>query len=85
MRHYATRENKCHCLTKDGEGVQHGIWFNLEVVNIPFFSTMIDPFSNDFKNVKATVEHVVSGSGVSLLRVSSLLFTEVEDSWSPLS
>ena len=56
---YLARANKCDCYHKDGKGVQQGIWFNLEVANIPFLSTMLDPFSNDFKNAKAIVEEVV--------------------------
>ena len=32
---------------------------DLEVLNIPFLSTMLDPGSGDFKNVKRIVERTV--------------------------
>ena len=30
--------NRCECHPKDDEGANDGIWFTLEVINIPYYS-----------------------------------------------
>lgn len=52
-------ENKCECYPKDDEGSDGGTWFNMEVINIPYYKTMSNPNSTDFKKVKKIVEEAV--------------------------
>ena len=52
--------NKCDCFPKDDEGANDGVWFTLEVINIPYYSTMANPNHTDFKKVKKIVEEAVS-------------------------
>ena len=52
-------ENACECYPKDDDGSDGGIWFELEVINIPFYQTMFNPNNTDFKNVKKAVEKAV--------------------------
>ena len=52
-------ENKCECYPKDDEGSDGGTWFTLEVINIPYYKTMSNPNSTDFKKVKRIVEEAV--------------------------
>ena len=53
------KENECTCDPKDNEGAKDGVWIDLEIFNIPFLSTMSDPSSEDFVNVKKVVERTV--------------------------
>ena len=52
-------ENECACEAKEGVGSGYGQWVDLELLNVPFLSTMLDPASSDFKSVKRIVETTV--------------------------
>ena len=51
--------NNCSCHPKDDEGANDGVWFTLEVINIPYYSSMSHPNNTDFKKVKKIVEEAV--------------------------
>ena len=51
--------NRCECHPKDDEGANDGVWFSLEVINIPYYSSMSHPNNTDFKKVKKIVEEAV--------------------------
>ena len=51
--------NKCECYPKDDDGSDGGVWFTLEVINIPYYKTMSNPNTTDFKKVKKIVEETV--------------------------
>ena len=51
--------NECACEAKEGVGSGYGQWVDLELLNVPFLSAMLDPASADFKNVKRIVETTV--------------------------
>ncbi len=53
-------ENKCKCYPKDDKGSDEGIWFHMEIINIPFFSDMADPNKGLFRQAKIIIEQVVS-------------------------
>ena len=67
-------DNECACEAKEGAGSGYGQWVDLELLNVPFLSAMLDPASTDFKNVKRIVETTV-GTFVTHLVDENLLLT----------